>query len=133
MAVITEEEVIRRVESPMNLFNRLRSTTKKDTQIVSIPAPKSDELIPNLDDKIGVMNSKSKALLVMNKVLTRLDSEIECIESKKLPSVVRDMASAIRALEPESTEKSNNVQFVIYQPTMMKETDYGAVIEAKDG
>jgi len=133
MAVLSEEAVAKRIESPLNLFNRLRSTTKKDTTIVSIPSPKAEDLIPDLEKRIDVAGSKSKALSVMNKVLNRLDKELDCIESKKLPSVVRDMATAIRSMEPEQTDKNNNgVQFVIYQPMIMQEADFGEVIEVRE-
>lgn len=135
MAVLSDEDVIKRVESPMNLINRLRSTTKKENLIVSIPVPpKANDIISNLDEKVTLGSSKTRALSVMNRVLGRLDDEttIANIKVERLPAIVAQMATAIKGLEPEKDKEDNRVQFVIYSPTIMKESDYGDFIEVKE-
>ena len=135
MAVLTDDEVTKRVESPMNLFNRLRSTTKKENLIVSIPAaPSASDIIPDIDEKLTVGSSKSRALSVMNRALGRLDDPeiIAAIKIERLPGMIAQMATAIKGLEPEKDKSDDKVQFIIYQPTLMQETDYGPVIEVKE-
>ena len=132
MAVLTDEDVIKRVESPMNLFNRLRSTTKKENLIVSIP--KATDIIPDIDEKITISSSKSRALSVMNRALGRLDDAevIANIRADKLPGMIAQMSTAIKGLEPEKDKEDNRVQFIVYSPTIMKEEDFGQVIEVKE-
>jgi hypothetical protein len=133
MAILADTEVVKRVESPLNLFNRLRKTTSDTkTVIPSIPSPKSDDLIPDLDKKLDIAGSKCKALSVMNKVLTRLENEVEGIDTKRLPTVVAQMANALKSMEPDRAESDNRVQFVIYSPTVMTEADYGTPIEVTE-
>ena len=130
MAVLTDEEVTKRFESPMNLFHRLRSTTKKESLIVSIP-PKSSDIIPDLDRKIDLASSRTKALSIMNKVLTRLDDEVEAIPTDKLPNTLKSIALAAKELQPEDS-KVNPVQFVIYTPQLMTEESLGQAIEVTE-
>lgn len=132
MAVLSDDDVIKRVESPMNLINRLRSTTKKENLIVSIP--KADDLVPSLNEKLTVGSSKTRALSVMNRVLGRLDDQttIDNIKPERLPAIVAQMATAIKGLEPEKDKEDNRVQFIVYSPTLMQESDYGPVIEVKE-
>jgi hypothetical protein len=132
MAIISEAEVTSRYESPMNLFHRLRKSTETKTEIVSIPKPSADQIIPDLDKKLEIAGSKSKALSVMNKVLSRLDNEIEGIRTDRLPGVVAAMSNAIKAMEPEKDGDKSPVQFIIYSPTVMQEKDFGAPIEVTD-
>ncbi len=135
MPVLSDEEVISRVESPMNLLNRLRSTTvrnsEKEQLIVSIP-PKLDDIMPEADEKLAVSSSRARAASVMNKALGRLDNEIASIRGDRLPGVIAQMSNAIKNLEPEKEKEDNRVQFIVYTPTMMKEADFGQVIEVKE-
>lgn len=132
--LVAEAEVIQRVESPLNLLNRLRelSHTSHKTPIPTIPPPKTEDLIPNIDEKLATKNSQDKALSVMNKALHKLDMHVEELEPKRLTAIIRDMSQTIKNLEPErDTILDNKIQVVVYSPRQSSEEEF-EVIESKE-
>lgn len=132
--VLEESDVISRVNSPLNLFNKLaalrESTRNSRAPIVSIP-PTAKEIIPNLDDKLTLHNVKGKAISIMNKCMDKLDDNIELMPVKSLGNTVKQMGDAIKALEPEDKKEKLEVQFIVYQPELKKLQDF-QVIEVSE-
>lgn len=134
LMLVDNTEVLSRLESPDNLMNKLREiTSSKDrnkliTPIPSLPSPKVDEIgIDSLDTKIDVSSGRSKALAVMAKALTRLENNVDAIDVKKLPDLVGRMAITVKNLEPTSqNEKMPLVQFLVYKPELMSESDFSS-------
>ncbi len=126
--ILNDQEVTERMESPMNLFTRLRSATsnRNRNQIVSIP-PTSDEVIPDLDEKLSVGSIKMKASNIMVQAMEELKTRIpEVTKASELARIAGEMNKIVTA-ESEEKDKDNRPQFILYQPVMNQENKYETI------
>ena len=126
--ILNEIEVIERLESPLNLLNRLRSVTNKSLIIPSLP-PTSDEIIENLTDKIGYGSIKSKAAGIMVSALDELKVQIHTVtKPKELASIAEQMNKVISIQENKNGNNDLKIgQVIIYAPQVLEEDTYDVI------
>jgi len=80
--ILNDDEIKERIESPLNLLNRLKSTVNRrsiPTQHPSIP-PTAEDLVDNLEDKIKNTSSRSKASGILNAAMDELSLRIREVQ-----------------------------------------------------
>lgn len=124
--ILDDIEIAARIESPLNLLNRLKSSLTKrvpgHNHIPSIP-PTTDQLIEDIEDKIKYGTIKSKASAIMVDALDQLHNRLpEVQRPEKLSQIASDMNKVI-GVKVESKSVSN-AQVIIYAPQHNSETHY---------
>lgn len=126
--LLTDEDVQQRLESPLNLLNRLReASTSKRTLIPSIPDVK--DIVPDIEKKLEFVTVRKKATDIMQKCMNRLDNAVEEIDNpKQLATIAADMGKVIASTKDDSErEKFTPPQVIIYCPTQMSEDEFAVV------
>lgn len=130
--LLSEEEINARYTNPDNLFNRLEALKTQrsgKSLIVSIPPPKAEDLIEDIDNKLSAKNSQQKAIGIIDKCLNKLEQHADLLEVKRLPGIIRDMALTVKNLEADTNKANDNrTQFIVYNPTMLTEDAFDTVI-----
>lgn len=120
--LLAENDLIERIESPLNLLNRLRKSTRP-TQIPSMPS--SSELIPDLEDKLKYGSAKSKALKIMDLAMDELKNRIpEVHKPSELARIASEMGKVIANTEIKSKEDTRQAQIIIYAPSVIHESQF---------
>lgn len=127
--LLTEEEVNVRLESPLNLMNRLQKATEKPELNLFTP-PSIEELVDNLEDKLHLGNSHSSALKVLDDSVRMLGQRLcEVDKAKDLSRIATDMSKVVNSID-EIRNGRNNIrqgQITIWQPVIMNETHYETI------
>lgn len=119
--ILSETEVRERLESPLNLLNRLRKVTNGNSHIPSLP-PKIGDIVPNIDEKISVSSTKSKALKIMDLAMVELEKRvIEVEKPRELSTIISDMNKVVSAQEQKAGGDNNIGQIIIYSPRVVSE------------
>lgn len=123
--LLEETDIIERIESPLNLLNRLRKETNKNTSIIP-SIPNSNELVDDLDEKIAIGSTKSKAYKIINKAMERLDTVIATVDKpKELAGIAESMGKIISNTQIKVEDNRTQIgQIVIYAPEVAKEEDF---------
>jgi len=128
--LLEDEELKRRIESPMNLLNRLKTATNphKFTPIPELP-PTADEIIDELNDKITSGSIKSKAMNLMSSALDELKAKLpEVHKPEKLAQIAADMNKVINGVESKvAGPVINGAQIIIYAPQVVLEETFDVV------
>lgn len=132
--ILTDEEITERLESPLNLMNRLRRATESITPsnsnfIPSFP-PTSDQLIQDLQDKINGGTVKTKANGILAKTLDELDRRLPEIQKpEKLAQIASEMSKVVNAQDNKNSgERSDKPQIIIYAPQTINESHYETMV-----
>jgi hypothetical protein len=130
--LLTDNEVNGRIESPLNLMNRLRlasHSSKSDTQRHPSLPPSSNEIIEDLEDKIkyGSIRSKAKNIMIsaMDELATRLP---EVQKPERLAAIAAEMGKVISSTQIKVDESSRNAQIIIYAPQIQTEEHFETII-----
>ena len=127
--ILTDDEIRERVESPLNLLNRLRSTTRSVTH-PSLPAPRSGDVIDNLDDKIKIGGVRNKAAVIMAGALAELELRLPDIQKpERLAQIAVEMNKVLQTRQDE--QKNPTAQIIVYAP-QVREESYYETIEVKE-
>lgn len=136
--LLNDEEIRERIESPLNLLNRLR-TSLGNTVSKSLPhptntpnidslPPKSDDLIENLEDKLAGSSAKSKALGIMNAAMDELKIRIPDVQKpEKLAAIAAEMAKVVNQQENKGAGDVRMAQVIVYAPQMRQLDSYDIV------
>lgn len=128
--LLDDAEVTERMESPLNLLNRLKSITthKHKPEIPSLP-PSSDKIIEDLEDKLAYGSLKTKAAGIMIDAMNELKSRIpEVSRPEKLAAIAENMNRIVNAKnENNDRDKQNAPQFVVYAPSFNSENYYETI------
>ena len=127
--ILNDQEVTERMESPMNLHNRLRAlTAQRNSKFSAIPSiPTAKDIIPDVDEKLAFGGLKSKASSVMLKAINELDARIsETTKITDLARVAGEMNKIVTA-ETEEKDKDNRPQFILYAPQINQENNYETI------
>lgn len=120
--LLAENDLIERMESPLNLLNRLRKAT---TPVRSPCIPPASELIPNLEEKLNYGSAKSKALDIMNMAMDTLKNRIvEVQKPRELAAIAAEMGKVIANTEIKSKEDMRQAQIIIYAPSVIHESAF---------
>lgn len=137
--LLTEQDAIERMESPLNLMNRLRAISQNQTRakIIDIPTipPKSEELVEDLEDKISQASIRSRASQVLTKTLRKLDESIEAVDIDKperLAKIAESMSRVVAAEKNKNDDDGKNrPQYIVYAPQIISEQHFETIV-AKD-
>lgn len=126
--ILPEEEVKERMESPMNLLNRLKSITSphssKSPTHPGLP-PKSDDIIPDINEKIAFGSVKSKAMGIMADAMNELKHRIpEVHKPESLARIAAEMGKVVGSMEEKDNADKRVGQIIIYAPTIMQEREF---------
>jgi hypothetical protein len=128
--LLNEEELTTRMESPLNLLNRLKSLTNphKKNIIPALP-PTADELISDLDNKLGNKSAEKQAKAVMTAALTELEKRLpEVTKPEKLSAIAHDMSKIVSNTKAKESEGGVKIgQIVVYAPQVMREEDFNVI------
>jgi hypothetical protein len=133
--LIEDEELKRRIESPSNLLNRLKTiTTSRDRTsslpVINIPAlpPSADEVIDDIEKKITIGSIKGKALGIMSSALDELKEKLpEIGKPDKLSKVIADMSKVYDSVENRNMPAVQAAQIIIYAPQIVSEDTFNIV------
>lgn len=133
--LIEDEELKRRIESPSNLLNRLKTitTSRERTSslpVINIPAlpPSADEVVDDIEKKITIGSIKGKALGIMSSALDELKEKLpEIGKPDKLSKVIADMSKVYDSVENRNTPAVQAAQIIIYAPQIVSEDTFNIV------
>jgi hypothetical protein len=134
--ILNETEIKERMESPINLINRLRELSKdvskssnsnRTSLIPSLP-PKSSDIIPDVDDKLNFGTAKSKAMKIMSLAMNRLDDVVHEIDKpSELARIAETMNKIVTTSEDRSGEDKRTGQIIIYAPQVVQENHFDTI------
>jgi len=128
--LLNDDEIQQRIESPLNLLNRLRNNLTKVTNTNIIPSmpPKAEDVITDLEDKISNVTIKSKAKGIMNAAMDELHKRIpEVHKPEKLAQIAASMSKVVSENEPKNGSNSLAGQIVVYAPQVISLENYNIV------
>ena len=126
--LLNDVEVTERMSSPLNLLNRLRSSTRsKSNSIISIP-PTSTDIIDNLEDKLQYGSIKSKAANIMIAAMDELNKRIpEVTKPEQLAKIAESMGKVVNAEVANNKDKLDAPQIIYYAPQFNTEEHYETI------
>jgi hypothetical protein len=127
--LLTDEEIASRIESPMNLLNRLRTATKAVSP--SLPSPKAKDIISDLDDKL-VGNARQQAAGILDLTLKELRQRIPDIQKPEKLAQIADQMNKILTSRPEKENEKNGPSIIVYAPSVVSESHFETVILKED-
>jgi len=126
--LLNDDEIQERIESPINLLNRLKTTLDKATKNIPSMPPKAEDVISDLEDKISNVTIKSKAKEIMNSCMDELKNRVSEVQKpEKLAQIAREMAQVVSSQEAKSLGESQGSQIVIYAPQVLSLDNYNIV------
>ena len=130
--LLEEDELKRRIESPMNLLNRLKDATNPHKPSIPSLPPSSDDIIDDIEQKITIGSIKGKALGLMSGALDELKRKLpEVHRPEKLAAIAADMGKVINNVEQRKDAPVAQAQIIIYAPQMINEETFN-VVELND-
>lgn len=128
--ILNDTEINERLESPLNLMNRLRLSNKGDeVNHPSIP-PKAEDVIDELTEKLNYGSIKSKAANIMISCMDELKARIpEVQKPEKLAAIAESMSKVVNAeVKKKDINEDNRPQIVIFAPQVMQENNYSTMV-----
>lgn len=132
--ILSDDEIKERIESPLNLLNRLKNSLQRtinpssgSANIVSLP-PKSSDIIENLEDKIAKSSVRSKATSIMVSAMSELQSRIPEIQKpEKLATIAHEMSKIISNQDAGGGVHGIHSQIIVYAPQVQNIENYDVV------
>ena len=132
--LLAETDALERMESPLNLLNRLKSATSPKnihSLIPSIPTDVSD-IVDNLEKKIQAGALKSKASNIMSAAMDELLVKLpEVSKPENLARIASEMNKIVNAEQAKSGDDNRVGQIMIYAPQLVSESHFD-IIDAKE-
>lgn len=128
--ILAEEELQERIESPLNLLNRLRNrmTPRSSHSIIPSLPPTSNEIIENLEEKINYGSAKSKAAAIMTLAMDELKTKLnEVTRPKELAAIAESMGKIIANTQVRHEDNKTQAQIIVYAPMIVNEDHYDIV------
>lgn len=122
--ILSDDEVKDRIESPLNLLNRLRSSLTKhvDKHPPSISPclpPLAADIIPDLEDKIQNTAARSKAMNLMVSAMNELKERLpEVRKPETLANIAYNMSRVVAAQDDNAHNRAGSIhsQIIVYAP-----------------
>jgi len=126
--ILNDEEIKERIESPLNLLNRLRSAItphNSSTQQSPCLPPKSSDIIEDLEDKIANTTMRSKAVGILNAAMDELKVRIpEVQKPEKLAAIAAEMSKVISNQDNRGQGDKQLSQIIVYAPQVQSLENY---------
>lgn len=121
--LLTDEEIQERIESPLNLLNRLRNASRANSPCL----PTAADLIPDLDEKIGP-DIKKQATKIMNSALKELEMRLPDVQKpEKLAQIAAEMNKVLLAQQKDKEGDKGGPQIVVYAPQVIQESHFETI------
>jgi len=131
--LLNDDEIKERIESPLNLLNRLKSSLASHSPI-KIPAlpPTASEIIDNLEDKIKNTSTRSKASNILNAAMDELQKRISEVQKpEKLAAIATEMSKVISNHDNKPNSGGIQSQIIVYAP-QVQSLDSFDIIDANE-
>jgi hypothetical protein len=129
--LLTDEEIVERIDSPMNLLNRLRNVTQPRTGIPSMPPPTTKDIGLDVESKIAQGKIRDSAAEIMGLALHELKQRIPEIQKpEKLAQIASEMNKVLTSRQDEN--KNPAAQIIVYAPQVIQETHFQALTLTDD-
>lgn len=127
--ILTDEQIQERIESPLNLLNRLKSITSLQTTSPCFP-PSSEQIIDDLTEKLAYGSIKSKAAGIMTAAMDELKIRLpEVTKPEKLAQIASEMSKVVNAADSNKREeRSDKPQIIIYAPQVVSENHFETML-----
>lgn len=131
--ILTDEDIQERIESPLNLLNRLKSSLTKATTphpssgIPSLP-PKASDIVDDLEDKIKNSSARTKAMSIMVAAMDELKLKLpEVQKPEKLAQIASEMNKIISAHDNKQGGGISNSQIIVYAPQVQRLSNFDII------
>lgn len=148
--ILSDTEITTRLESPLNLLNRLRAITNSNsgkhnlpfcppaanhkTNIIGFP-PTVDEIVEDSQGKIKLSLAHNQALEILSQSMTQLQERLPEVEkAEKLAAIANDMNRIVNNINDARRARAGDdrrVQIVVYAPQIVAEHEF-EVIEVRE-
>jgi len=137
--ILNDDEIQQRIESPINLLNRLRKTsTPRGGSILPSPAaipvhiptlpPKAEDLVNDLEDKIANATARTKANSILVKAMVELEHRLpEVQKPETLARIANEMSKVISNQDANKGQANNTSQIIIYSPQIQPMENYEVI------
>lgn len=114
--LLSDEEIQERLESPINLMNRLRALSAP-SPVVSLP-PTAADIIPNLDEKLN--DTRAKAVGILNATMDELRKRLpEVQRPEKLAAIAKEMSQVVAHQDSKNQGSVQAGQIIVYAPQIV--------------
>lgn len=122
--LLTDDEIQERLESPINLMNRLRNATRaKQTDIPSLPPPTTKDIGLDVETKIDQTKLRERAARVMSTALKELEIQIPNVQKpEKLAQIATEMNKVLNSTQDK--DKNPPAQIIVYAPQVIQENHF---------
>ena len=104
--LLNDEEIQERLNSPLNLLNRLRTATTPPTNIPSMPAPTTKDIGLDVEGKLAVGKLRESAADIMALSLAELRTRIsEISKPESLARIAGEMNKIVQTREDEGKKQ----------------------------
>ena len=118
--LLTDEEIQERLESPMNLLNRLKTATTPKTGIPTMPPVTSEDIKLDIPGKLAANGLRDTAARVMGKALKELEVQLPNVQKpEKLAQIATEMNKVLNATQDK--DKNPPAQIIVYAPQVIQE------------
>jgi len=129
--LLTDNEIRERMDSPLNLLNRLRTAVDRTSVSPCLP-PTSSDIIEDLEEKVAFGSIKSKANSIISSALDELKTRLpEVHKPEKLAQIAAEMSKVINGTKVNIEDNRKIAQVVIYAPQLLTEEAF-EVIEVNE-
>lgn len=127
--LLDENELKERLDSPLNLLNRLKKATNPHKIVPPALPPKSEDIIEDLEDKISNGSIKTRALGLMTAAMDELKQRMpEVQKPEKLASIAAEMSKILSNTDQKNRDGDKpTAQIIIYAPRIMSEDDFDII------
>jgi len=125
--ILSDDEIQQRIESPINLLNRLRTSLDKTItpQSPCLP-PKSADIIEDLENKIS--NTRTKAIGILNAAMDELRVRLpEVQKPERLAAIAAEMSKVVAHQDSKNTGDKSLSQIIVYAPKVQNIENYKVV------
>ena len=123
--LLSDDEIKERIESPLNLLNRLKSTLNRtihpssSSQHPALP-PSAEDIIDDLDDKLKNTSTRSKAAGILNAAMDELKIRIPDVQKpEKLAQIAAEMSKVISNHDNKPNTGNTVGQIIVYAPQVV--------------
>lgn len=121
--LLTDEDIQERIESPLNLLNRLRNVTQPRTGIPSLPPPTTKDIGLDVEGKLAAGKLRDNAAEIMGLALEELKFRIpEVQKAEKLAQIAVEMNKVLTSRQDEN--KNPSAQIIVYAPQVIQENHF---------
>ena len=122
--LLSDEEVQERIESPINLMNRLRNASRPRTpDIPSLPPPTTKDIGLDVESKIDQTKLRERAARVMSSALKELEIQLPSVQKpEKLAQIATEMNKVLNSTQDK--DKNPPAQIIVYAPQVIQENHF---------